>query len=475
MNQPRPHSELDDLRGEYYSCFVTRISNLCSSSFISFGAELDSRRELQMFRAGVLRGTDAVSSTEFSFLFPSRINRNSMFCRPRGISSPSLSRARTAITPLAVVQTASLKSKISFVSLTGAVVRRAWTPTKVAHSLLASCCGHQRKRSSSSCSASDGDFFTMAASNNYQTNPAALRNREPIWEVLCPILEAVVGDGPKKDDPSSEDGVEESLCVALEIAGGDATHAEYFTARAAEVPYLRSRLRWQTTEVDAEQVASNAERLGFVPGVPASDALGAGSSLCLPPLRFELPASSLRTATSSGSSSGSGFEKERGSGSAEVDVSQDHQEWRQLVALSCAAASRARAEQRRDSPSGTTGEARAIVGVIYASNLTHISPWSVTQSLLARAGAELRGRMGARLVVYGPFKRHGAFTTDSNAAFDANLRARDASWGYRDLESEVEPEAVRCGLRLLAVYEMPANNNLIVFGPGPASVGCVAE
>ena len=38
------------------------------------------------------------------------------------------------------------------------------------------------------------------------------------------------------------------------------------------------------------------------------------------------------------------------------------------------------------------------------------------------------GRNG-RLVVYGPFKKDGAFTTESNESFDTSLRQRDASWG----------------------------------------------
>lgn len=72
-------------------------------------------------------------------------------------------------------------------------------------------------------------------------------------------------------------------------------------------------------------------------------------------------------------------------------------------------------------------------------------------------------RASGRLVLYGPFKKEGRFTTESNERFDTSLRGRDPRWGYRDIESEVVPEAERNGLALLECHEMPANNFLLVF------------
>lgn len=69
-----------------------------------------------------------------------------------------------------------------------------------------------------------------------------------------------------------------------------------------------------------------------------------------------------------------------------------------------------------------------------------------------------------RLVLYGPFKKNGEFTTESNKAFDSSLRMRDPRWGYRDVESDLVPEAAKCGLDLLECHEMPANNFLLSFG-----------
>ena len=65
--------------------------------------------------------------------------------------------------------------------------------------------------------------------------------------------------------------------------------------------------------------------------------------------------------------------------------------------------------------------------------------------------------------VYGPFKRHGAFTTDSNAQFNDMLRSKSPQFGLRDVESEVVPIASRYGLSLVSVHDMPNNNFLCVF------------
>ena len=65
--------------------------------------------------------------------------------------------------------------------------------------------------------------------------------------------------------------------------------------------------------------------------------------------------------------------------------------------------------------------------------MIHISPWQTCLGLLRGAGAHLAA--DGVLVLYGPYKVGGAHTAPSNAAFDAELRARDPSWGVRDLEA----------------------------------------
>jgi hypothetical protein len=57
----------------------------------------------------------------------------------------------------------------------------------------------------------------------------------------------------------------------------------------------------------------------------------------------------------------------------------------------------------------------------------------------------------------------GRHTAPSNAAFDADLRARDPRWGVRDLDIVAEL-ARRHGLALAETVAMPANNRSVLFG-----------
>ncbi|WP_027966866.1 DUF938 domain-containing protein [Halomonas halocynthiae] len=102
---------------------------------------------------------------------------------------------------------------------------------------------------------------------------------------------------------------------------------------------------------------------------------------------------------------------------------------------------------------------------IVAINLIHISPWQVTQALMAQAGKRLNSH--GVLFLYGPYRRQGQHTAPSNQAFDADLQARNSTWGVRDLES-VEAEAAANGLVLDQVVEMPANNLSVVFRRQPS-------
>jgi len=92
-------------------------------------------------------------------------------------------------------------------------------------------------------------------------------------------------------------------------------------------------------------------------------------------------------------------------------------------------------------------------------NMIHISPWSATLALLDGAARVLPP--GGVLFTYGPYKRGGAHTAESNAAFDVSLRARDPRWGVRDV-GELEAAGAQVGLALERVVEMPANNLSLV-------------
>jgi hypothetical protein len=100
------------------------------------------------------------------------------------------------------------------------------------------------------------------------------------------------------------------------------------------------------------------------------------------------------------------------------------------------------------------------LAAILAINMVHISPWSATEGLVAGAGAALPTR--GILLLYGPYKQDGRHTAPSNAAFDAELRAEDPSWGVRDLEAVTEL-AGAAGLVLDRIVQMPANNLCLAF------------
>jgi hypothetical protein len=58
--------------------------------------------------------------------------------------------------------------------------------------------------------------------------------------------------------------------------------------------------------------------------------------------------------------------------------------------------------------------------------------------------------------------RDGVHNAPSNAAFDASLKARNPSWGLRDI-AELERVGESSGLSLRETIEMPANNMSLVF------------
>ena len=100
---------------------------------------------------------------------------------------------------------------------------------------------------------------------------------------------------------------------------------------------------------------------------------------------------------------------------------------------------------------------------IFCANMIHISPWRCTLGLLQGASRILH--VGAHLITYGPYKVRGQHTAPSNAAFDSSLRARDPSWGVRDLEA-IEEAAQTHGLTLQEHISMPANNACLIFARG---------
>jgi SAM-dependent methyltransferase len=97
---------------------------------------------------------------------------------------------------------------------------------------------------------------------------------------------------------------------------------------------------------------------------------------------------------------------------------------------------------------------------MFTANTLHIVSWPRVVRLFERAGALLPAR--GVLAVYGPFNYGGVHTSESNARFDAMLRARDPRSGIRDFE-KVNALAERQGLKLLEDRAMPANNRTLAW------------
>jgi len=97
---------------------------------------------------------------------------------------------------------------------------------------------------------------------------------------------------------------------------------------------------------------------------------------------------------------------------------------------------------------------------VFTANTLHIMGWAEVERLFGL----LPGLMNdaAVLVVYGPFKVGGEFTSASNAAFDTTLRATDPRRGLRDLEA-VDALAAAAGLVQFDDRAMPANNRCVTW------------
>ena len=97
---------------------------------------------------------------------------------------------------------------------------------------------------------------------------------------------------------------------------------------------------------------------------------------------------------------------------------------------------------------------------VFCANMLHIAPWEAAEGLMAGAGRILPA--GGHLIVYGPILIDGRHTAPSNAAFDADLRARDPAWGVRDLGAVVALAAT-AGLAHVETVDMPANNLTVIW------------
>jgi cyclopropane fatty-acyl-phospholipid synthase-like methyltransferase len=94
---------------------------------------------------------------------------------------------------------------------------------------------------------------------------------------------------------------------------------------------------------------------------------------------------------------------------------------------------------------------------IYSANTLHIMAWHEVEAFFASLPGCTTD--DACVAVYGPFNIDGQFTSESNAAFDRELKMRASHMGIRDT-AEVDALAASVGFDLAEDVAMPANNRL---------------
>jgi SAM-dependent methyltransferase len=97
---------------------------------------------------------------------------------------------------------------------------------------------------------------------------------------------------------------------------------------------------------------------------------------------------------------------------------------------------------------------------IFNANTVHILSWPEVEKLFAGIGRVLD--KGGILCLYGPFNYDGKFTSESNARFDAWLKARDPRSGVRDF-ADLNALAEAQDMMLLKDIVMPINNRTLVW------------
>jgi cyclopropane fatty-acyl-phospholipid synthase-like methyltransferase len=97
---------------------------------------------------------------------------------------------------------------------------------------------------------------------------------------------------------------------------------------------------------------------------------------------------------------------------------------------------------------------------VFTANSLHIMGWLQVEAFFAGVGQMLQEN--GLLIVYGPFNYGGAFTSDSNRAFEQWLKDRDPASGIRDFEA-IDALARGIGLVLIEDNTMPANNRCLVW------------
>ncbi len=97
---------------------------------------------------------------------------------------------------------------------------------------------------------------------------------------------------------------------------------------------------------------------------------------------------------------------------------------------------------------------------VFSANCVHIAGMSVVEHYFDGAAKSLV--FGGLVLLYGPFKFNGDFTTPSNADFDAFLKRQNSESGIRDFEA-LDDLAKKAGLVFLSRIDLPSNNQFLIW------------
>lgn len=101
-----------------------------------------------------------------------------------------------------------------------------------------------------------------------------------------------------------------------------------------------------------------------------------------------------------------------------------------------------------------------VLSAAFSANTTHIMNWPEVRAMFSGLGQKLKPR--GIFCLYGPFNESGKYTSDSNRAFDLQLKSQDPGMGLRDIRS-LEALAAKNDMQLIDQVRMPANNETLVF------------
>ena len=100
------------------------------------------------------------------------------------------------------------------------------------------------------------------------------------------------------------------------------------------------------------------------------------------------------------------------------------------------------------------------VDYVFTSNTFHIINNALLTFFFYQCSKVMKSN--GKLIIYGPFKFDNQFNSPSNQTFDELLKESDSFSGLKNFE-EIVSIALKFDFKFSKKYEMPANNNILVF------------